>query len=302
MVTASGNYVLIPWGSADGQLVQEMTNKDSQQIYNGPSAIRVGPEGDLYVLDTLGFAVERYTRSGKFVRSYTYPAFNKHDAEIQCIDFVVGPRGYLFLLETADRVVLKISPDGKGLRRIPIPFESGIVIPSGISLDTEGNLVVLNGFDNGLIRFTKNGEKVDAFQSDIASTMVTAASGLFLGLRAPNRENFREFWLMSVDAETRDVERIAIVKQDDEINYIKPLGTDSKGNYYVEVALGTIERPHTRKVEVYSPKGSLLRSFRLPESPNRLMMVRSRALSPDGTVWCVRTKRKGFVLQPFPLK
>lgn len=299
-VSAAG-FVLIPWGEGDGKLAEELTGGSNEQIYKGPSAIRVGPEGDLYILDTLGYAVERFTTAGKFVRSYRYPSFNEHDAEIQCIDFVVGKRGDVYLLETADRVVLHIGPDGKGLRRIPIPFKKGIVIPSGIAMDGQGNLVVLNGFDNALIRFDDDGAQLSVFSNDAASAMVNDGTGGFLGLRCPSRESFRTFWLMRVDAATEKSVRVAVIEEDDEISFIQPLGTDGEGNYYVEVALGTIERPHTRKVVAFDGKGKEIRSFRVPDAPNSLTMVRSRALGPDGTVWCARTTRKGFVLQPFPL-
>lgn len=298
----AGGFVLMPWGEGDGRIAQELVEGEGQQLYKGPSAVRVGPEGDLYVLDTLGYAVERFTTEGKHVRTYRYPSFNEHDAEIQCIDFVVGRAGDVYLLETADRVVLHVGPDGKGLRRIPIPFEKGIVIPSGIAMDREGHLVVLNGFDNMLIIFDDGGRLVAQVAQDEASSMVTDPQGYFLGLRCPSRDSFRSFWLMRIDLRAEKDQRVAVVDEDDEISFIQPLGADGDGRTYIEVALGTIERPHTRKVVVFDSTGKREKEFRVPEAPNGLTMVRNRALGADGRVWCVRTTRKGFVMQPFPLK
>ncbi len=294
--------VHLPWGKRAGAISQKLSGLKEGQRYSGPTSVRLGPQGDLYVLDTLGAKVERYKTDGSFVASYSYPAASQYDEELVGIDFAFGPKGELYVLEEAMQAIFVFDVKGKfqGLRPIPSLANQPRQL-MGLECDSQGRLYVVNGYDNSVTRFLLSGKDVQKAHSDIAAALTMDCEGTFWGLTFPKEDSFSVVDVVKSSAFAgRAAKKVLQMTFTESVCDVAVLGFDKKGQLYVEAAEGAIERPKVRRIYVFSPTGKELKRFVVPPKPRLLTMIRSRILLPDGTLFCVRVKKDGFVLQSFP--
>lgn len=298
-----GDLHIIPWGDKGGTVKQEVTASD-RSFYTGPTSFRVGTGGDLFVLNTLGASLERLDAKGKIVSSYSLPQIDQYDAEMTCVDFCFAPNGEIYLLEQQSRSVLRLDKEGTYLGSTPIPMDEGAVfVPAGIECDGAGRVCVVNGFDNAVTRFTVPGGKlIGQAVSDVAGSLVMDGQGFFYGVEMTSPDSFEKLDVVRVDPFAGEREVLFSFNPGGDVAEVRVIGRDVRGNIMVELALGAAELPRSRYVHVFTPKGGEVGRFPIPARPERLTMLRSRAVADEGGVWAVRLRNDGFGLQYFPLK
>ena len=294
--------IFLPWGKRAGAVSQRLTSPKEREKYTGPTSVRVGPTGDLYVLDTLGAKVERYKTDGTHVASYPYPEASQYDEELTGIDFAFSPKGAIYILEEGLQSILVIDEKGKFLGARPLPnLGDNPPFLAGIECDDLGRLYVFNGYDNSVYRFSLAKEGVQRSISDIAMQKVLLRSGSFLGLVDGAAHSFSHYDLVKSEPFAREAkkEKLFSIKTKKALCDVTLLGQDKEGKIYVEAAEGAVERPSARRVYVFVD-GKVVKRFAVPPKPRRLSSFRTRVLTPAGKLFCVRVKASGFVLQSFP--
>ena len=296
-----GKEIFLPWGKRAGAVNQQLASPSERVKYTGPTSVRVGPNGDLYILDTLGSKIERYSVDGNYVATHVYPSASQYDEELTGIDFAFSPQGAIYVLEEAMHAIMVIDEKGKfkGLRPLPNLTNNPLML-TGIECDEVGRIYVFNGYDSSVFRFSLTDEKAEKCVSDIAMQMVMVSRGAFLGYVEVEADSFSHFDIIKVSPfEKAAKEKLFTLKTEKPLCDISFLGQDKEGRLYVEAAEGAIERPSSRRVYVF--KGTkLINKFVVPPKPRRLSSLRTRVLLPNGELYCVRVKGDGFVLQSYP--
>lgn len=294
--------IFLPWGKRAGAVSQRLTSPTEREKYTGPTSVRVGPNGDLYVLDTLGAKVERYKTDGSHVASYPYPEASQYDEELIGIDFAFSPKGAIYILEEGLQSILVMDEKGKFLGVRPLPnLGDNPPFLSGIECDDLDRIYVFNGYDNSVYRFSLDKEGVARSLCEIAMQKVLLGSGTFLGLVDGDVDSFSHFDIVQTDPFTAEAKRkkLFTIKTKKALCDVVVLGQDKEGKVYVEAAEGAVERPSARRVYVFKD-GKAVKRFVVPPKPRRLSSFRTRVLTPGGKLFCVRVKATGFVLQSFP--
>ena len=293
--------IFLPWGKRAGAVSQRLISAKEREKYTGPTSVRVGPTGDLYVLDTLGAKVERYRTDGTHVASYHYPEASQYDEELTGIDLAFSPTGAIYVLEEGLQSILVIDEKGKFLGVRPLPnLGDNPPFLAGIECDDLGRIYVFNGYDSSVYRFSLAKEGVERCISDIAMQKVLLGAGSFLGL-VDGGDSFSHYDLVKSEPFASEVkkEKLFSIKTKKALCDVALLGRDKAGRIYVEAAEGAVERPSARRVYVFKD-GKVIKRFAVPPKPRRLSSFRTRVLTPAGKLFCVRVKASGFVLQSFP--
>ncbi|MBI4859747.1 MAG: hypothetical protein HY815_05725 [Candidatus Riflebacteria bacterium] len=289
---------VVPWGKKPGALAYVPQGSAGGRLQNGPSSLRVGPDGDIFVLDTLASKVERFAPDGTHRRSIGFPSTDRHDAERLCVDLALTRDGGMVLLDRQSRTVLVLDRDGRMRAEVQVPI-GGRRLPLlwAVDADRAGRLSVFDASDNSVIRFLRSGAMVGSARSDLAASLVMERDGRFVGLKVPSRENARtlEIWRDDPFARKRDL--VARVSSRSEVAIWKLVGIDAAGRLFLETAAGAGDAPVRRSVHALSPDGKWLAKVPAPDEPVGLSMVRSSAVAPDGTVVFARPTGKGLLLE-----
>jgi DNA-binding beta-propeller fold protein YncE len=104
--------------------------------FNLPSAIAIGPTGDVFVSDTLNFRIQRLTREGKVV-------WARGQAGRRLGEFgrpkgiAVGPDGVIYVAEAAMELVQMFSPEGQILMHLGGPGDApgALTLPATVAVD-----------------------------------------------------------------------------------------------------------------------------------------------------------------------
>jgi sugar lactone lactonase YvrE len=291
----------VAWGDRPGTLRYQPAAPDSNREYSGPTSVRIGPGGDLFVMNTLAASVDRFTPNGSFVRSYRYPAATKHDAVTVGLDVAFGPGGELYVLELALRVLFEIGTDGPLKQKIRIPLQEGAPsVLNGVDVDDRGRLLVFDGFDNRIVRFDRFGKLIDQAVGELAQGLVGDGAGRMLVAQLATPDGSSRIRLLRADPFGSTAEPITELVLKEPAVEVHPLGVDRAGRVYVEVAFGAVEKPTGRKVLVLSG-GKVIDTLPVGEPPSDLRMVRWRAVVPEGGLVTVQATSSGLRIEPRPL-
>lgn len=101
-----------------------------------PTNMAIGPDGDLYVVETGNFRVSRFTASGKFVRSYG-EAGQTHGRFARPKGIAIDRTGRLYVGDAAFQNVQVFDGGGRVLMAFGQPGEGqqGLNLPAGVSID-----------------------------------------------------------------------------------------------------------------------------------------------------------------------
>lgn len=145
--------------SADGSFIERWGSAgdaDEQFGLSSPQRIALGPDGDVYALDTrpgLGAAsnsVIRFRPDGTFVARISLPD------DLSPADLAVDTAGNIYLAETFGGTVVKISPAGEELIRIGDPADPERFSAGALDIDRQGN-IYLATYSAGVMKLGPDG-------------------------------------------------------------------------------------------------------------------------------------------------
>ncbi len=104
--------------------------------FNLPTGIAVGPEGNIYISDTMNFRIQKLTKDGKFV-------WAKGEAGRRIGQFArpkgisVGPDGTVYVVDAATQLVQMFDKDGRILMHLGGPGNTGgaLDLPASVAVD-----------------------------------------------------------------------------------------------------------------------------------------------------------------------
>lgn len=145
--------VLHQWGSfADG-----VGTPIGEGTFNEPWGIAVGPDGSVYVTDTWNHRVEKFSASGRFIK--TWGIFGQGEVP----DAFYGPRGLavdaqgrVYVTDTGNKRIVVFDADGNFITQFgSAGFEPGqFDEPVGVAVDKNGTVYVTDTWNQRIQTFT----------------------------------------------------------------------------------------------------------------------------------------------------
>ncbi len=238
-------------GSGNGQL-------------SSPEAVAVGPEGDVWVLDTGNDRVEKFTSSGGFVGAYGSKGKGELEFEKPWGIAVNQKTGNVYVVDSGNNRVEELTSKGVFVRawgtwtkhegeQGPEQFDE----PVGIAVDASGHLWVSNWGNDRVQEFTEVGEFIRQFGSE------GDGEGQFKGV---GQMVFSQGMLYVVDEGNSRVEQFSITSGG--AQYAGEFGTAGKNQGQLEHPWGITALPATGELVIsdtgnnniveYSASGKLL--------------------------------------------
>lgn len=144
--------------------------RGAQARFREPSGIDVDTSGNIYVADWGNSVIRRITPGGDVLTYAGRRGCGFYDGGLQQAyfcnprDVVVAPSGDLYVADTGNSTIRKITKDGRMWTVAGDPRESGsadgygwqarFVRPEGIALDSEGNIYVADTWNNTIRKIT----------------------------------------------------------------------------------------------------------------------------------------------------
>ncbi|MDX8411622.1 MAG: hypothetical protein R8K46_07130 [Mariprofundaceae bacterium] len=127
--------------------------------FNLPLQAAMGPDGNLYVLDSGNFRIQVFDQEGNFIRKFGKVGRNFGDfARPKAIS--VGPDGMIYVVDTAFSNFQIFTPEGQLLMFIGGRGASGMPgiyqLPSGIDVDEDGRVYMIDQFFRKMDIFRPN--------------------------------------------------------------------------------------------------------------------------------------------------
>jgi len=121
---------------------------------SNPNGLAIGPDGSLYVANTYGDSINRYSAStGAYLSTFVGIGNGSLDAPSQ---IVFRPDGFLYVTSQASQQVLRYDAIIGSLVDAVVPAGSGgLSSPNGILFDASGNLYVASAGTSSVLRFAE---------------------------------------------------------------------------------------------------------------------------------------------------
>ncbi len=177
-VGPDGNLYVASWGadqvfvfSPDGALITQFGEEgtgDGQFGTFSPSALAVGPDGMVYVLDeNEDDAGENYTRVQKFTSNGAFVSWFPIEEDFFAASGMdVGPDGNLYVAGFVGGYIMKMDSDGNVLERLgedALDFAG----PQHVALDADGNMFVSIWTEAGVVKLDPAGNLVARFGVEV---------------------------------------------------------------------------------------------------------------------------------------
>jgi DNA-binding beta-propeller fold protein YncE len=126
-------------GKRIGQL---MKRGEGNGEFNFPTGVAVGPDGNVYVTDSMNQRIEVFTPALKFVRAFGSPG-DRPGQFRRPKGIAVDADGVVFVVDSDYCNVQMFSPDGKVLMFVggPGPRPGQMILPAGIAIDRQSRRI-----------------------------------------------------------------------------------------------------------------------------------------------------------------
>jgi serine/threonine protein kinase/basic membrane lipoprotein Med (substrate-binding protein (PBP1-ABC) superfamily)/DNA-binding beta-propeller fold protein YncE/transcriptional regulator with XRE-family HTH domain len=164
VVDTAGDHVLEFSPSGAVEATWGTTGSDPGQFYQ-PHGVAVDPQGNVYVTDTGNSRIEEFTRTRKLLgmRSLVEAPTNPRDRTFlapQPYGIATDARGYIYVTDTWNDVIVKLSPDGLTVKQWG-GTGSGpgrLLAPEGIAVSPSGTIYVADTGNHRVELFTSSGK------------------------------------------------------------------------------------------------------------------------------------------------
>src|SRR5574341_775338 len=167
---------------------------DTAHLYN-PEGVGVDSAGNLWVAETLGARVLKYSGDGAFLMSIgeagrVWLADNKHISVP--MDVAVDGAGNIWAVDQNSKRVVKYEPDGDYLMQLGVTWEGGsdnahFADPWGVAFDSAGDIYVSDAGNHRIQVFGSNG----VYKTTIGVT----------GVSGSDNAHFNSPWRIAIDGD-----------------------------------------------------------------------------------------------------
>ena len=154
-----------------GGFAASKTGTDFPGKLNEPNGVAIGPNDDVYVMDTWNNRIQIFSPKGKWKKTITSP-----DGFFAPREILVDPTGSIYVSDTGRHRVVKFSADGKKIREWGAfdPKKGNIAgdkdgqfdEPIGLAMDAAGNLYVADRLNFRIQIIDPNGNVLKPFKVD----------------------------------------------------------------------------------------------------------------------------------------
>ncbi len=173
---------------ASGDVCQPGTPGSGDDQFNEPTSLAINQStGDVYVIDTVNERVERFDSAGRYLGQFDGSETPAKDFGLRifsgiAVDNSAGPdAGDVYVADSENEVIDVFDAEGKFLRLIETPS----FFPTGIAVDTAGNLWVASADNNAGVReYDSSGNQISSFPAEgqIGGLAVDSHDRVYLNL------------------------------------------------------------------------------------------------------------------------
>jgi sugar lactone lactonase YvrE len=171
-VTDSGNRRIEEFASGTGAFLRSVgsTGTGNGQFHGsgaaGPEAIAIDYHGNIWVADTYGGRLEKFSETGQFIRSVGSPG--KGPGQLgQPVGIAIAPGGNVFVADWEDDKVVEYGEGGAFIRQFGSHGNGAgqLENPTGIGIDSRGDVWVADEKNERIEEFNQGGEYLGSFGS-----------------------------------------------------------------------------------------------------------------------------------------
>lgn len=149
-ITDTGNHKIQVFDT-EGRFQKEFGRRGNKEgEFEEPQGSTVDPEGNFYVCDSENRRIQKFNSKGEFQLSFKVPGWRGKCCEMS---YVAWGQGSLFVTNSSENAVLRMSPEGKLLAIYKRPG-GGFQNACGIAMDPMGRLWVSLKSLHKVVRFT----------------------------------------------------------------------------------------------------------------------------------------------------
>lgn len=286
----------IPWGNQAGEL--GLLNIPEVETV-GPLSFCLGPQGSIYVADTVASQVKKFSANGKFERSYAPGVMAEH--------LTVDSQGNLYV--RAENNVLVYSGDGQNIASIQLAHELGLVegYAQGLAVVEQAanggatvQQVMVNAPDYTFFPVAQisltTGNKPGI--TSLSATEQLGNKTLGLGIDKKGELFARTRWISRKQAGlylsdvNGAVKKEILLITNESLGGLQFLGADTNGFLYVELERISSDNYVHLEVRKLSPAGQLVHSFEVPNDYATTVYKKLEIL-PDGRIVQMLTTPQG---------
>lgn len=157
-----------PEYNPDGESLERWGEKGHMEgQLNGPSGLAFNAEDDLYIVDSLGDRVQKFTKGGKFVMGWG--STGSGDGEFKRPwGITVDSEGSVYVADWGNHRIQKFSSEGKYLMSFGAKegYGGALKHPAGVAVDSDGDVYVTDWGNRRVQIFEPNGEVLAALYGD----------------------------------------------------------------------------------------------------------------------------------------
>lgn len=200
--------------------------------FNAPVGVAIGPQGDIFVMDTKNARVQKFNSDGRYLSKWGSPGDGDGQFSIILPDvgrLVVDPQGNVYVIDHGNSRVQKFDAAGNFLTKWGTSGDgdSQFRDPSDIVIDTQNNVYVSDYLKSDVQKFDNNGQLLLRWQSpgSIYSLAIDPDGNILVADEAGGIRKYDTNGALLFDIRPKPIDNIAIE--------LWNIAVDKQGNIYV---------------------------------------------------------------------
>lgn len=276
-------YMRNNYGDPTRLAVAELEVVATSALFAEPSTVAVGPQGSVYVADTVNNRIQKLSAAGKALGHWGSKGTKKGQF-LEPAAVAVDRAGNLYVADTDNDRIQKLSPDGKvaAVWGTYGTHSGQFFAPQGVAVDRQGNVYVADTYNHRIQKLSPSGKVLDVWGT------YGSAPGQFYdptGIALDSRGNIY----------VADENNNRIQKLGPQGNVIRVWGSQGSGAGQLNEPSGVAVDPYGNvyvtdqfngRVEKFSPDGGFLATWgKFGSGPGQFRLPWGPAVDQEGDLY-----------------